>query len=290
MKELEKQRIEKIKILNQDQTKAYIDVLIDDICELYDFSSVTNPDERLNEIYDRYSKLKEVGDLTIDKFNRIKEYIRQSLDNELLFVYAVNGIKDTVEYANLTNHLILILIKNIMNDYVNVLFYLTLFHGIFNKLKLIQISADADDVNLFKDVSIAEFQKIFPYIVDHLKYNIEKIDDLFYSDDELIDGIDYLKKSLSEISASDDESNMKFKKHGIIKVYSDLLDAYIHQMDLKKLYDKSMADIVDLLESDNVFLNYSKSNYERLNVNVDFDEFMKTEPKFDLKNFELKQP
>lgn len=285
MKEIERQRIEKIKSLDGDQIINYVDVIIDDICELHDFHTVINPDERINEISDLYKKLKEVSDLTDDIYD-VRPYIKSALDNDLLIVYTVNDVKDIVDYANLKNYLISLLIKDIFNDYVNIQFHLVLFHGMFKKLKLISETADVNVVNAIEEISIAEFKKIFPKLVNDLNSNIEKIDGLFYPENILIDDIQDMKKTLSEISASDDDHNMKLKKYGIIKNYSDLINAYIHQLELKKLFDKYKSDIVDLLESYNAFYNNSLSDFELLS-DIDFDDFMKSEPKFNLSKCEL---
>ena len=289
MKELEKQRIEKIRSLTTSEIENYVDVLVTDICKLHDFSTVTNPDERLNEINDLYTKLKELGDLTELEFNKVKPYIKDKLNSELVNANVVNTVKDIVDSANMKNYLISLLIKNVMNQYINLQFHLVLFHGMFKKLNLLSETADVNAVNEINDVSIMEFQKIFPKLIDDLKYNIEKIDDLFYPDDVLIADIDDMKSTLSDISTADDDLNVSLRKYGIVETYSRLINAYIHQMELKKMYNKIKADINDLLESDNAFFNYSKSDYESLSGDISFDEFMKSEPEFNLKNFEVKQ-
>lgn len=102
MKELEKQRIEKIKSLDNDQIMNYVDVIIDDVCELHDFHSVINPDERINEITDLYNKLNEVSDLTDDEYN-VMPYIKSNLDTDLLIVYTVNAVKDIVDLIESDN-------------------------------------------------------------------------------------------------------------------------------------------------------------------------------------------
>lgn len=289
MKELEKQRIEKIRSLTTSEIENYVDVLVTDICKLHDFSTVTNPDERLNEINDLYTKLKELGDLTELEFNKVKPYIKDKLNSELVNANVVNTVKDIVDSANMKNYLISLLIKNVMNQYINLQFHLVLFHGMFKKLNLLSETADVNAVNEINDVSIMEFQKIFPKLIDDLKYNIEKIDDLFYPDDVLIADIDDMKSTLSDISTADDDLNVSLRKYGLVETYSRLINAYIHQMELKKMYNKIKADINDLLESDNAFFNYSKSDYESLSGDISFDEFMKSEPEFNLKNFEVKQ-
>ena len=74
LKELEKQRIEKIKSLDDSQIKNYVDVLVKDICKLHEFNSATDPDERLNELANLYDKLKEIKELTGGKFSNISNY------------------------------------------------------------------------------------------------------------------------------------------------------------------------------------------------------------------------
>ena len=118
IKELEKERINKIKSLNESQIENYVDVLVKELCDLHDFDSVTNPDERIDEISDMYTKLNEISDLNIAKFNNIKKYITDKVNDDLLVVYAINEIKEVVKTGTMKNNLIASLIKNTFNNYI----------------------------------------------------------------------------------------------------------------------------------------------------------------------------
>ena len=106
LKELEKQRLEKIGSLNESQIKNYVDVLVKDICRLHDFNSVTNADERLNEIADLYDKLKEINEITGGKFNNINNYINIKLNSDLSVALSVGMQKYILKDADSKNLLI----------------------------------------------------------------------------------------------------------------------------------------------------------------------------------------
>ena len=74
---------------------------------------------------DGYLTLKELGDLTESEFNKVKPYIKNKLNSELVNANAVNTVKDIVDSANLKNYLISLLTRNIINQYLlydNILF------------------------------------------------------------------------------------------------------------------------------------------------------------------------
>ena len=188
--------------------------------------------------------------------------------------------------------LILDLIKELHNNHINLQFYLILFHGLFSKLNYINqvspenselISAIAD----VKNIRIAEFKKVISKTVDVVDDNIERINKLFYSDDEIVSGISELENDVKNIENSADECDMLLKKFGIIDVYSDLIDCYKQQLHLKEFYVSVLSEINKLFESENVFYEYSIADFENVS-GIDFDSFMKYEPKFNLKDFELK--
>lgn len=288
LKQLEKQRIEKIKSLDKSQIENYVNVLVKELCDLHDFDSVTNPDERIAEISDVYIKLKEIGELNIAKFDNIKNYITDKVNDDLLVVYLVKEIKQIVETADMKNILIESLIKKVFDAYIYLQFNLVLFHGMFKKLKYLNDSSiDGDKVSEIKDISADEFNKIFGKLINDLSGGIERIDKLFYSDDVIIKDIADIKDELDVITESDDDLNVALVRYGIVDAYSGLINAYICHLKLKRLYHKYKSDIVDLIESDNAFYEYSKSDFESISGDVDFDEFMKSEPKYNLSTGEL---
>lgn len=288
LKQLEKERIEKIRSMNESQIENYVNVLVKELCDLHDFKTALNPDERIDEISDVYSKLKEISELNIAKFENIKNYITNRVNDDLLVVYLVKEIKQIVETANMKNMLIESLIKEVFNTYIYLQFNLVLFHGMFKKLNYLNDSATSDDkISEIKDISADEFNKIFRKLIKDLSDGIEKIDKMFYSDDVIIKDISDIKDELDVITESDDDLNVALVRYGIVDVYSGLINAYISHLKLKRLYIKYKSDIVDLIESDNAFYEYSKSDFESVSGDVDFDEFMKSEPKYNLSTGEL---
>jgi uncharacterized spore protein YtfJ len=295
LNQLQKQRIDKIKSLQSNQIKNYVDVLTDEVAELHDFNTIVSANDgenRLNEIADLYLKLNEITELTSGTYNNIKNYIAMSVNDKLLTAKTVYDVKSVVDYAKLKNMLILDLIKELHNNHINLQFYLILFHGLFSKLNYINqvspenselISAIAD----VKNIRIAEFKKVISKTVDVVDDNIERINKLFYSDDEIVSGISELENDVKNIENSADECDMLLKKFGIIDVYSDLIDCYEQQLHLKEFYVSVLSEINKLFESENVFYEYSIADFENVS-GIDFDSFMKYEPKFNLKDFELK--
>lgn len=295
LNQLEKERLEKIKSLNQDQVKNYIDILTDEICVLHDFNTVKSASDgnnRLDEIADLYTKLSEISDLTGVNFRNLKSYIAVSVNEKLITAKTVYDIKDVVNYAKLKNMLILELIRELHNNYINLQFYLVLFHGVFSKLNYVDLFVSPENSELVsamdhvKSIRISEFKKVIPKTVDAINGDIERINNLFYSDDEIISGISELENDIRIINDSGDENDKLLKRFGIIDVYSNLIDCYKQQLNQKELYVSVLSKINELIESDNVFYDYSVAEFENVS-GIDFDDFMKKEPKFNLKDYKL---
>ena len=295
LKSLEKQRIEKIQSLENDQVKNYVDIIIAELCELHDFNTVGSADvggKRLDDIADLYGKLNEIGDAVSHKFNNIINYINTNVNHELLIAKSVYEVKEVVSYAKLKNKLLVSLIHSLVNDYVNLQFYLLLFHGMLKSLNYINQFAPDDAANIgaaigeVEKIKVAEYKKILSKIVADIGDDIETINNLFYSDGELVDGIAELKNTIADIETSPDDYESKLKTYGIIDIYGDLLDCYEFQIKLKDKYTSLNGEIVGLIESDNAFYNYSAADFDNVS-GVDFDEFMKVNPKFNLKTMEL---
>lgn len=295
LNQLKKQRIDKIKSLQSNQVKNYVDVLTDEVAELHDFNTIVSANDgenRLNEIADLYLKLNEISELTGGTYSNIKNYVVMSVNDKLLTAKTVYDVKSVVNYAKLKNRLILDLIKELHNNYINLQFYLILFHGLFSKLNYInQVAPENSElisaITDVKNIRIDEFKKVIPKTVDVIDDNLERINKLFYSDDEIVSGISELENDIKNIENSADECDMLLKKFGIIGVYSDLIDCYKQQLHLKEFYVSVLSEINKLFESENVFYDYSVDDFNAMVSGMDFDNFMKKEPKFNLKDYKL---
>lgn len=295
LNQLKKQRIDKIKSLQSNQVKNYVDVLTDEVAELHDFNTIVSANDgenRLNEIADLYLKLNEISELTGGTYSNIKNYVVMSVNDKLLTAKTVYDVKSVVNYAKLKNRLILDLIKELHNNYINLKFYLILFHGLFSKLNYInQVAPENSElisaITDVKNIRIDEFKKVIPKTVDVIDDNLERINKLFYSDDEIVSGISELENDIKNIENSADECDMLLKKFGIIGVYSDLIDCYKQQLHLKEFYVSVLSEINKLFESENVFYDYSVDDFNAMVSGMDFDNFMKKEPKFNLKDYKL---
>ena len=295
LNQLKKQRIDKIKSLQSNQVKNYVDVLTDEVAELHDFNTIVSANDgenRLNEIADLYLKLNEISELTGGTYSNIKNYVVMSVNDKLLTAKTVYDVKSVVNYAKLKNRLILDLIKELHNNHINLQFYLILFHGLFSKLNYInQVAPENSElisaITDVKNIRIDEFKKVIPKTVDVIDDNLERINKLFYSDDEIVSGISELENDIKNIENSADECDMLLKKFGIIGVYSDLIDCYKQQLHLKEFYVSVLSEINKLFESENVFYDYSVDDFNAMVSGMDFDNFMKKEPKFNLKDYKL---
>lgn len=288
LKELEKQRKEKIGSLNENQIKNYADVIIKSICKLHDFNSVTNPDERINDISDLYEKLKEIKDLTGDKYNNISNYINVTLNTELVVALTVENQRYIVKDANAENLSLSLILKEIISDYLNLNMYTALFYDlIFDFKKLSAVSGDVDNMKLHYFNSL---KKAINVLKTDIEKNVELIDGKFYSDETIINAIHELKITIKNYAESGDENDKSFVEFGLIPVLADLIKAYENHAEIKELYMQYKADIDELIASaDNVFKKYSAEKYDAAS-GVSFDEFMNLEPKFNIDTGELIEP
>lgn len=288
LKELEKQRKEKIGSLNENQIKNYADVIIKSICKLHDFNSVTNPDERINDISDLYEKLKEIKDLTGDKYNNISNYINVTLNTELVVALTVENQRYIVKDANAENLSLSLILKEIISDYLNLNMYTALFYDLIFDFK--KLSAVSDDVDNMKLHYFNSLKKAINVLKSDIEKNVELIDGKFYSDETIINAIHELKITIKNYAESGDENDKSFVEFGLIPVLYDLIKAYENHAEIKELYMQYKADIDELIASaDNVFKKYSAEKYDAAS-GVSFDEFMNLEPKFNIDTGELIEP
>ena len=290
LKQLEKERIEKIKSLDDKQIKNYVNVLVKDICKLHEFNSATNPDERLNELTDLYDKLKEVKELTGGKFNNISNYINITLNADLTIALTVEIQRYIVKNAYSRNYILQSLLGRILSDTHDFRLYCELLYNMLFDVK--EISAVAPDVaDSMKEKYVDEFKVMILMLKDEIEKNVALLDDgAFYSDERIKTDIHELKVTIKDYTDSDDENDKLFVEFGLIPILAELIKEYENHANIKKLYTDFKSDIDEIFAStDNVFKKYSAENYDA-DSGVSFNEYMKSQPTFNIDSGELVVP
>ena len=288
LKELEKQRIEKIGSLNDSQIKNYIDVLVKDICKLHDYSNVTNPDERLNEIESLYEKLKEIKEITGSKFNNISNYINVTLNADLTIALTVEIQRLIVKDANKKNYILTRWLSDILSYIHDLRLYIRLLYDLL--IDFNEISAVAPTVADMKSKYVDEFKIMILMLKDEIESAVDIVDKGFYTDETIKTDIHELKVTIKNFADSDSDDDKLFVELGLIPILADLIKAYENHAETKKMYIKVKADIDELFaDSDNVFKTYSAENYDA-DSGVAFDDYMKSQPTFNVDTGELVIP
>lgn len=288
LKELEKQRIEKIGSLNESQMKNYVDVLVKDICKLHDYSNVTNPDERLNEIESLYVKLNEIKELTGAKFNNINNYINITLNADLTIALTVEIQRFIVKDANSKNYILNRWLSDILSNIHDFRLYIRLLYDLL--IDFNEISGVAPTVADIKSKYVDEFKIMILMLKDEIESAVDIIDNGFYTDDTIKNDIHELKVTIKNFADSDSDDDKLFVEFGLIPILADLIKAYENHAETKKMYIKVKADIDELFaDSDNVFKKYSAENYDA-DSGVAFDDYMKSQPTFNVDTGELVIP
>ena len=289
VKELEKQRIEKIKSLNSKQIENYIDVLVKDICKLHEFDSAANPTERLNDIENLYDKLKEIKEITGSKFNNISNYINITLNADLTIALTVEIQRYIVKNMYLRNFILNNLFGNVLSDIHDFRLYSELLYDMLFDVK--EVSAIEPTVaDSMKEKYADEFKITILMLKDEIEPNVALLDNAFYSDETIKTDIHELKVTIKNYADSDDENDKLFVEFGLIPILADLIKAYENHADIKKMYTDFKSDIDELFASaDNIFKKYSIENYDAAS-GISFNDFMKNEPKFNIKTGELISP
>lgn len=284
IKQLEKMRIEKIKSLNSSQIENYVDVIVKDICKLHNFNSVINPDERIDEISDLYYKLNEINELTGGNFTNIKNYIDIKLNTDLVIALTVENQKYIIKDANADNLSLSLLLKEIISDYLNLEMYTALLYDLVFDFKKLS-AVDNKKLHYFNSL-----KKVIAVLKSDIENNIELIDGKFYSDETIKNDIHELKVTIKNYADSGDETDKLFVEFGLIPILYDLIKAYENHAKIKEMYIDYKVKIDELFESaDNVFKKYSVDKYDAAS-GISFNNFMKSEPKFNINTGELISP
>ena len=291
VKELEKQRIEKIKSLNSQQIENYIDVLIKDICRLTDIADggIDDYDARYNELLNVYGKLDEVAELTADKFNNIRNYIKSDVNFKLSVAETVVILKYINNGAVSRNIILSQRLKDIVVNYADFDMYSVMLYQLMLDFK--ELSAVAPDkIDEMKPQYITPLKNVILTLKRDMDSDIEFLDGAFYSDETIKNDIRDMKLSIKNYAESDAETDKLLVEFGVIDVIADLIAAYENHAEIKESYVQYKLKIDELFAAaDNVFKKYSAEKYDAAS-GVAFDNFMKNEPKFNIKTGELVSP
>ena len=289
LKELEKQRISKIESLGESQIRNYVDVLVKDICRLHYFNTATNPDERLNEMADLYDKLKEVKELTGGKFNNISNYINVTLNADLTIALTIEIQRYIVKDANAKNYALNKLFGGILANIHDFRFYCELLYDMLSDFK--ELSAAAPTVaESMKEKYVDDLKAMIMLAKDEIETDVALIDGAFYSDETIKNDIHELKVTIKDFVDSDSDDDKLFVELGLIPVLADLIKAYENHADIKRMYTEFKPQIDEIFASaENIFKKYSAESYDAASGET-FNNFMKSEPKFNINTGELIKP
>lgn len=281
---LKKQRIEKIKSLNENEVIGYIDILLKDLIKYSDYEYIkSNGDSAKDELIDTNNKLNEIIELTKWRFNNIDNAIKSE---RLLYIAAaktINDIKTDVTAFRYRNHFARLSIADAVADVGLLRMMIYDLYGLF------MISDDNDDV--IKKSFVDCHAMLIPELLKRIKSQLEYINDFFYVDDG--DAYIYdLKLQMKELIESNDNDKVTLKELGILDVYTALIDETMEMMKLKTKVDDAYSLIAEF-DNDNVFESHSVDIYNECYSEipfVTFDDFMKSEPKFNAVTGELIEP
>ena len=280
--DLEKKRVEKIKSLSENEVIAYTDVLFKDLIKYSDYDYIKdNLDSATGDLSDVNDKLKEIVELTGDRFNNIGNAIQSE---RLLYIAAAKTINDIK--TDLTDFIY-------KNNFIRLYLADTVFEigmlktTIYSLYSMFLIS----DNDVIKKAFIDGYVRLIPECLkkiksqlDFIKYHLFNVDD---GDKYIYD----LKLQMAELIESNDKDKVVLKDLGILNVYTSLIDETMEMLKLETKVDDAYSLIAEF-DVDNVFESFSVASYECYSdiPFVTFDDFMKSEPKFNAVNGELIEP
>ena len=309
---LENERLDKLRNLSNDELTDYVENLIlESFKGIKGDGFVENPD-----MDDAIDKLNEITDITLKRNPNcnIKDVI---MDRKLSYfrlaylsaIFYMENLKDSL------NNLIELLRDTIRLKiaYYSLLDKLNIYYDVYSNYGFMEnLLFDLDDDGLAVDSDIYEKyvygkeyrfnQKIMRYLDMEIDIDVEIILDEIAKLDEK-----YLVDNAAEIDETIDvihEGIRNFYKNNTdfeISAYkqSGLLDVELNSIkNLKKdfnseYYLKLKDKILSLIDGENGFADLSANDFERYkkrNPDADFDEWIKTKPKYDVRNAKFIYP
>ena len=303
-KQLEKMRLEKLRSLNDDEIKEYIAVILTELMKLQDIDTVSaleNPFVLDDDFNDLNSKLDEIDGILSERYN-FNDILKTMKYNYEMSAHIGTKIKYSANRFKLRLAVINSLFIAILDDYKLLQDMLdSYYHLIIYLLELDNtVSSDkpaADVVSAIDTVKINVIDS-YKYGIGDLSENLNKLisiaDDLFKSNESLDDDIAEMKETILSINDSSDEKDVLSKRTGVLDAVVTLYDSYVDMKEFKETYDNIVSGVKSYTESENAFLLYSKVRYydaaDDGDIDISLDEFMKSEPKFNIKKSELILP
>ena len=282
LKQLENERIEKIKSLNEKQVIGYIDILLKDLIKYGDYEYIKeNLDSAIVDLSDVNDKLKEIVDLTGDRFNNIENAIQQERLIYISGAKLINDFKTDITDFKYKNSFIRLYLAD-------TIFEIRMLKVMIYSLYSMFLISDND---VIKKGFIDGYVRLIPECLkkiksqlDFIKYHLFNVDD---GDEYIYD----LKLQMAELIESNDKDKVVLKDLGILNVYTSLIDETMEMLKLETKVDDVYSLIAEF-DVDNVFESFSVASYECYSdiPFVTFDDFMKSEPKFNAVNGELIEP
>ena len=307
---LEKERIEKIKNLNLDEVKAYIDNLNQ---KLFNSFEANNP-----ENVDYYSKkLSEVIDLTSDKWINLDFYsMGRKLDITTSRMIENNARKHILYASSISKDLInadIILQEIYLHlDYILMIYY----HNYY-----LREASIVEDLLLhlefeynFKDEKFNEYannraDKYNEVLMMELNSLISRMKDLInhviYFTEINLSGIDenFILSTLKDIEYEKEYVNKNYSSNEGIKTLKDgeylkllcvMKEVFEGLQDHLQSYHETKEKVLNYINSDDGFIDFKLEDYEFSNKGerqsfFSKEDFIAMRPSYDMKNCEFKE-
>ena len=282
LRELEKQRINKIKSLNENEIDNYADILIAEMCNILDLDNIVDVTKSENDFADLIKKLDEIYDLTGNNY-------KAKADESYKAMLTIQLTKYIIKDNESKNDLLLLAVKDILYYYSNFNENTKLLYQLIMDFK--ELSAVAPDtVAAMKLKYIDSLKKSIIESKSFIDSYFDLLDKSFYSDEKIKNEIHECKVYIKTVNESTDESDKLLIKFGFNSIYSGFIDVYKNHSQIKNQYMKYKPFIENIIaDSSNVFKRYSINFYDP-DSNVSFDEYMKSQPKFNVDTGELLIP
>ena len=305
---LEKDRIKKIKDLNLDEVKSYIDNLNEKIFNSFE---ANNPDNV--EYYSQ--KLKEVFDLTKDKFVNLEFYsIARKLDITTSKMLESNT-KKHILYASSISQLLINADVELQELYLHLDYIMMIYYHNY----YLREASIVEDLLLhlefeynFKDEGFNEYamnraDKYNEILMKELNSLIKRMKDLINHIIQLTEintsaiNEEYILLTLKEIEYEKDYVKSNSSSNERIKTLKD--GEYLKLLDLMKevfetlqehlqSYLKTKEKVLNYINEDDGFADFKLEDYEFANEGdresfFSKDEFIAMRPSYDMKNCEF---
>lgn len=269
LKELEKQRIEKIKSLNTNELNSYVKVLLRDLVKFNNDDYIYANDSAINDINYVFDKLDEISELT-----GVYKPINDEIMKYLIYSEYINNFLSDIENFKIRNRLLQHNIFSAVHD-------LILLGVLIREFHMISIS---DDSSVSRSL-IKTYKMMIPKMYNKLETDFEVINNYLYSVDTLNENIKVSKLRIKEFLDADSGKDKDLKELGFIDFYTEFIDENMKMLDLISQYNDNYSLLSDI-NVDNVFEKHSKNFYECFDdiykYHVPFDEFMDKQPKFNI--------